>query len=80
MLWIFKQAGKENPNNKNFQFWQQDNHPEELITNEFIDQKLNYLHLNPVQAGFVSEPEHYRYSSAVDYAGGKGLLKIALIQ
>jgi len=40
--------GKENPNNKNFQFWQQDNHPEELITNEFIDQKLNYMHNNPV--------------------------------
>jgi len=37
MLWIFKQAGKGNPNNRNFQFRQQDNHPEELISNDFID-------------------------------------------
>lgn len=67
--------GKENPNNKNSQFWLQDNPPEELITNEFIDQKLNYMHNNPVQAGLVAEPEHYRYSSAVDYAGRKGIVE-----
>ena len=59
---------------------QQDNHPEELITNRFIDQKLDYIHNNPVSAGLVDEPEHYRYSSARDYAGGKGLLDITLIE
>jgi REP element-mobilizing transposase RayT len=80
MIWIFKQAGKTNPNNRNFQFWQQDNHPEELITNEFIDQKLDYIHNNPVFAGLVDEPQHYRYSSARDYAGGKGLLDVVLIE
>ena len=80
MLWIFKQAGKNNPNNRNFQFWQQDNHPEELITNKFIDQKLNYIHNNPVLAGLVDEPQHYRYSSARDYAGWKGLLDVPLIE
>ncbi len=80
MLWIFKQAGQDNPNNINFQFWQQDNHPEELITNEFIDQKLDYVHNNPVLAGLVDEPEHYRYSSAKDYAGMKGLLDVRIIE
>ncbi len=80
MLWLFKQAGQNNPNNRNFQFWQQDNHPEELITNEFIDQKLNYIHNNPVMAGLVDEPEHYRYSSARDYTGEKGLPDVTLIE
>jgi hypothetical protein len=27
MLWIFKSAGKSNTNNKDYQFWQQDNRP-----------------------------------------------------
>ena len=27
MLWIFKQAGKQNPNNEFYQFWQQHNQP-----------------------------------------------------
>ena len=40
MLWIFKSAGKRNPNNHYYQLWQQQSHPEELITNEFTDQKL----------------------------------------
>ena len=37
-----------------------------------MQQKLDYIHYNPVAAGFVDEPEHYRYSSAKDYAGKKG--------
>jgi putative transposase len=44
-----------------------------------MDQRLNYIHYNPVEAGFVDEPEKYWYSSAVDYSGGKGLLDILFI-
>ena len=67
MIWLFKGAGARNVNNKIFQFWQQDNHPIELSTNEMIDQRLNYLHENPVRAGIVCEAAHYKYSSAIDY-------------
>jgi putative transposase len=80
MLWIFSSAGKKNKNNKNYQFWIQDNHAEQLISNGFIDQKLNYIHMNPVRAGLVDEPESYRYSSAIEYAGKKGLLTLKMIQ
>jgi len=79
MLWIFKKAGEKNSNNTNFQFWRQDNHPEELISNKFKDQKLDYIHHNPVVAGFVDNPEDYRYSSARDYSGGKGILDVAFL-
>jgi lysophospholipid acyltransferase (LPLAT)-like uncharacterized protein len=41
--------------------------------------KLNYIHNNPVKAEFVNRPEDYRYSSAIDYAGGKGLLKVMVV-
>ena len=77
MLWIFKQAGENNAKNKEYQFWQQENHPIELISNKFIDQKLDYIHNNPVKAGLVDEPWEYRYSSARDYMNNqKGLLEV----
>lgn len=79
MLWFFEREGKANPNNEHYQFWQQGNHPIELWSNEVIDQKLDYLHNNPVVAGWVDAPEDYLYSSARDYAGGKGLIDILLL-
>jgi len=45
-----------------------------------MDQRLQYLHFNPVAAGFVQEPHHWKYSSAIDYSRGKGLLDIRFIQ
>ncbi|MFC6999745.1 REP-associated tyrosine transposase [Rufibacter roseus] len=80
MLWVMERAGKRNGNNKGFQFWQQHNHPIVLNSNFLIQQKLDYLHNNPVEAGFVEQPEDYIYSSARDYAGTKGLLDILLIE
>lgn len=80
MLWIFSVAGKKNRNNTNYQFWRQDNHAELLMSNKFKDQKLNYIHMNPVISGLVEQPEDYRYSSAKDYSGKTGLLKIKLLE
>lgn len=40
----------------------------------------NHVHLNPVRAGIVAEPEHYLYSSAINYAGGIGLLEVELME
>jgi len=52
---MFECSGKKNGNNTNFQFWQQKNKPIELSDTKMIDQKLNYLHNNPVEEGFVIE-------------------------
>jgi putative transposase len=79
MLKMMKQEGISNTANNEWQFWQNANHPIELSTNNMIDQRLNYIHLNPVKAGFVYKPEDWIYSSAIDYCGGKGLLDIILI-
>jgi REP element-mobilizing transposase RayT len=80
MLWIFKSAAKKNKNNKYDQFWKQDSHAEQLLSNDFMTQKLDYIHNNPVEAGIVDEPEYYKYSSASDYAGIMGLLSLQLIE
>jgi len=80
MLQRLYNAGTYNSNNHDFQLWQQHNHPIELNTNELIDQKLEYLHLNPVAAGFVDQPEAWLYSSARDYSGiSKGFIDLVFI-
>jgi REP element-mobilizing transposase RayT len=80
MLWIFKSAGMKNKNNKYYQFWKQDSHAEQLLSNDFMTQKLDYIHNNPVEAGIVDEPVHYKYSSARDYAGINGLLSLQFVE
>jgi putative transposase len=79
MLFQFNIRGKMNRKNEDYQLWTHDNHPIELNTNEMIDQRLNYIHENPVRAGFVDESIHYPYSSAGDYADKKGLVEISKI-
>ena len=80
MFKLFKQAGENNSNNKNWQFWQQDNHLIELTDATMQEQKLNYIHENPVRAGFVYKTEDYVYSSACDYCGTRGLLDLMLLE
>ena len=79
ILLMFEKAGRENSNVSKGQFWQQNNHPIELWSAEVIEQKVDYIHMNPVQAGFVTDDFHWKYSSAIDYSGGKGVLEIDLI-
>ena len=78
ILALFKRKGLNNSRNKQFQFWKQSNHPIELHTNHFTDQKMNYIHNNPVEAGWVEKPEEY-LCSAKNYAGEVGLIHVELI-
>ncbi|MDA3854125.1 MAG: transposase [Bacteroidales bacterium] len=76
MLNVFKFAAKKHKRNEHYQIWTHDNHPELIFSNTFLDQKINYIHDNPVRAGIVGQEEDYLYSSARDYAGEKGLLDV----
>ena len=76
MLWMMERAAKKNSNTAKFQLWQPESHPIQLINNKMAHQKLDYIHNNPVEAGFVTKAEEWKYSSAIDYYGGKGLLEI----
>ncbi len=80
MLNIFRSAGQNKNNNKDFQFWQQDNHPIELFSPAVTFQKIDYVHNNPIVAGIVSEPDHYLYSSARDYLGINGVLDVEILE
>lgn len=50
-----------------------------LYSPEFIAEKLEYLHQNPVRAGIVVYPEDYIYSSARNYAELESVLEIELL-
>lgn len=75
----FKKAANKSSNVEKNQFWRHDNHPIELWSNHVIQGKINYIHQNLVKAGLVFKPEDYVYSSAVDYAGEKGVLNDVVV-
>lgn len=79
MLKKFAYEANQNVRGTNYKLWQDGFHPVELSSNEMMEQRLDYIHLNPVQEGVVEEAEHYLYSSARDYAGIAGLLKVERI-
>jgi putative transposase len=69
LLRHFAYAGKYDPKIKNYRLWKEGLHPIELTTAKFIEQKINYIHQNPVAAGMVYRAEDYVLSSAAQYAG-----------
>ena len=80
MLKIFKTAALKHQRNSEYQFWTHENHAEHIYSNKFIDQKINYIHENPVRSGIVAKAEDYMYSSAKNYAGEQGLLEVEILR
>ncbi len=52
------------------QVWQEGSHPQAIMGDAMMEQKLVYLHNNPVKRGLVASPEHWRYSSAQESLAG----------
>ena len=78
--WLLEMFTKEDEKHNNkFQLWQPESHPIALPTAKIAHQKLEYIHYNPVEAGFVKYTTAWLYSSAIDYNNGKGLLDIILL-
>ena len=79
LRWLLTQEGERNPNNENFQLWQQKSHGVELRNEEMVRQRLAYTHANPVRAGICYQAEDYVYSSASFYAGLEAVLPVSLL-
>src|SRR4051794_27730743 len=60
-----------------FQLWQEGSHPKVIETEEVLRQKLEYIHQNPVKRGYVSDPAHWRYSSARNDARIEALVHVS---
>jgi len=76
LLWMFTRAGKKNATTTKYQFWQQHNKPIELWSPKVIKQKLDYIHNNPIEGGFVTEATDWKYSSARNYVEDHTILEI----
>ncbi|MBN1415131.1 MAG: transposase [Bacteroidales bacterium] len=81
--WIlgkFSFAASRIKRGENYKLWQDGFHPVELETNKMINQRLDYLHNNPVEDEIVENPEEYLYSSARNYCGRIGLIEVSVIE
>ncbi len=76
MLWMFERAGNKNATTSKYQFWQQHNQPIELWSPKVIKQKLDYIHNNPVESGFVTDLVDWKYSSARNFQDDHTVLEI----
>lgn len=67
---------KEHKQDRDYQLWEEGSHPQLIDNEEVMRQKLEYIHQNPVKRGYVDKAEHWRYSSARNYAGLAGLIPV----
>jgi REP element-mobilizing transposase RayT len=73
LLALFKRMHKTQSRH---QFWEEGSHPQRIESGVVMRQKLDYIHYNPVKRGFVDLPEHWRWSSAWDYADAEGSIEV----
>lgn len=76
MLKRFEFAARKNSRDSFYQFWMHNNHAEVIQSQDFFLQKLNYIHMNPVRAGWVDKPEDWLYGSMRNYLGLPGIIEI----
>jgi len=62
-----------------YQVWQEGSHPQAIVSEAMLVQKLEYIHNNPVRRGYVDDPAHWRYSSYRNYMGQAGLLPVQIL-
>src|SRR5512138_3549148 len=56
LFWVKLFHDKERGQN---QIWQEGYHPVAIESKAFFDEKLAYVHNNPIKKGFVEKPEHW---------------------
>lgn len=76
LLCLFERAGKKNATTTKHQFWQHHNIPIELWSDHVIKQKIDYIHNNPVETGFVNSPVEWKYFSARNFQDDNTILEI----
>ena len=67
LLNVLQKSAAKGRGNTEYKVWQDGFHPEAIYSETFLNQKVEYIHYNPVRRGLVSRPEEWRYSSARNY-------------
>tara|TARA_R100001015_G_C4550859_1_gene112747 strand:- start:331 stop:717 length:387 start_codon:yes stop_codon:yes gene_type:complete len=79
MLPLFREACVHLKRNQRYKVWQNGYHSVEIYSQAVLEQKLRYIHMNPVKDKIVERPEDYIFSSARNYADLKGLLDVEIV-
>jgi len=80
--WILNRSAfnaQKHKRNKSYRVWTHENHAIYLYSPDFIREKIEYIHDNPVRAGTVEKPEDYLYSSARNYAMLASILEVTVL-
>jgi putative transposase len=66
---ILLESFKVDRNSRDYQFWQRGALPIEMFSRKVCEQKLDYIHMNPMQAhwSLVDDPNSYEFSSCSFY-------------
>jgi putative transposase len=70
---LLKLRGGIRERNHRHSVWQHHADSLQIFGEDTFCQKVDYIHLNPVQAGLVNGPLEYRYSSARSWAGASDI-------
>ena len=73
-LAFYKKAHK---NKADYQLWQEGIAPKLIQSDKMMIERINYIHNNPVKRGYIDDTKCWRYSSARDYEGMEGLIKVS---
>ena len=79
LLTQLKFAKLPHKTDQEYQLWQEGFHPEAILSEEMLFQKIDYIHNNPVKRGYIDDPVHWRYSSYRNYQDLPGLIPVEII-
>ena len=73
----FRTNKKDYKTESEHQIWQEGFHPKEILNEEILKQKIQYIHNNPVMGGYCMDGIDWKYSSARFYQdGGESIIKL----
>lgn len=75
-----KKAKKQYKTKTEYQVWDEGSHPIIVNSRAKMARMMDYIHQNPVKAGYVESAKHWRYSSYVNYIGVAGLIDVDIIR
>lgn len=81
MLQRFELFSQHLKRNEKFQLWQNCSNPSYIDFKQLfrLQERVLYIHENPVRDHIVETPDQYLFSSARDYVGKKGLVNVSVI-
>lgn len=78
---ILKRMTVSGRGRQQYAFWQPRGYDHNCRTSEFVREKINYCHMNPVKAGLVTDPGDWSWSSYKWYCGDTtGLVQVECVE